>query len=157
MLLYLQWPSLWHLFLTKHSQEPCLLCQRSILFSFAVESTCLLICACQCHVLFILTHLYYSKDIGMPECTPGLVKYGPIFLCLPQYIAYPLLECDSNFFKRIIGQLLLGAEERVFVSLDGREVSNRADMDLHFIGEIFTRICRRGYVGLVYYFLSVSV
>ncbi|KAK4779162.1 hypothetical protein SAY86_006690 [Trapa natans] len=56
-----------------------------------------------------------------------------------------------NFFKRVICQLLLVTEERVFVSSDGREIFNGDGLDcaLHFVGELFARICRRGYVDVL--------
>ncbi|XP_031405287.1 telomere length regulation protein TEL2 homolog isoform X2 [Punica granatum] len=56
-----------------------------------------------------------------------------------------------KFFKQIISQLLLEAEGRDIVACGVGKMFNRADMDSssHFVGEIFVRICRRGYVDVL--------
>lgn len=65
----------------------------------------------------------------------------------------------SNFFKEIIIQLLGEADGRDSDLLDEGKISCDNDMDLtlHFMGEIFARICRRGYVGLFAYHNHLSI
>lgn len=55
---------------------------------------------------------------------------------------FPLQEYYSSFFKQISIQLLTGMVERL-------AISSKSDMDVNvlFVGEIFSRICRRGSSG----------
>lgn len=64
---------------------------------------------------------------------------------------YPLQEY-SSFFKQITIQLLSLAEEKNLNFSNGGATVHKRDVDgtFLFVGETFSRICRRGSVGKSY-------
>lgn len=55
----------------------------------------------------------------------------------------------SLFFKQIVVQLLYLAEEREMILPENVDALDEMDKNgaLFFVGEMFSRICRRGYAG----------
>lgn len=77
------------------------------------------------------------------------VHHIKLFLLLPLFV-YSSSDSFSMFFKQITIQLLSLAEEKNMNLLYNKGATfNKRDMDdtLVFVGEIFSRICRRGSVG----------
>jgi len=66
-----------------------------------------------------------------------------------QYIVFALQELYSSFFRQITFQLLHGAQERDKNLFDEEATPHNFELDgiLLFIGETFSRICRRGASG----------
>jgi len=62
---------------------------------------------------------------------------------------YPLQRFFSSFFKNITVQLIAGAEECSLKTHSAHGVTSSTDVDctFQFVGEMFTRICRRGATG----------
>ncbi|XVF08761.1 hypothetical protein REPUB_Repub07fG0030800 [Reevesia pubescens] len=82
-----------------------------------------------------------SEDIINERLKPAVSRIAQIVTSIPDKagLRAPPLLSSHLFFKQITVQLLNGMVERL-------AVSNKSDMDVNFsfVGEIFSRICRRG-------------
>ncbi|XP_022770045.1 telomere length regulation protein TEL2 homolog isoform X2 [Durio zibethinus] len=82
-----------------------------------------------------------SEDIINERLTSAVSRVAQIVTSIPDKarLKAPALLSSHLFFKQISVQLLTGKVERL-------AMSNKSDMDVNFsfVGEIFSRICRRG-------------
>ncbi|KAG6683870.1 hypothetical protein I3843_12G034800 [Carya illinoinensis] len=99
-------------------------------------------------VLQMAREFCQSEDSISERTKPSVATLAQIVASIPDKarLRAPVSLSSHLFFKQITIQLLSLAEKRDEKVLDKVDFSNKSDMDdaLQFVGETFSRICRRG-------------
>lgn len=99
-------------------------------------------------VLQMAREFWQSKDSTSEQLKPAVSRVTQIIASIPDKarLRAPTSLSSHLFFKQITIQLLSLAEERDEKLLDTETLCNKSDMGdaLLFVGETFSRICRRG-------------
>ncbi|XP_030937275.1 telomere length regulation protein TEL2 homolog [Quercus lobata] len=99
-------------------------------------------------VLHMAREFWQSKNSLSERLTPVVSRVAQIIASIPDKarLGAPTSLSSHSFFKQITIQLLSVAEEKDEKLFDNGTLCNRSDMGdaLLFVGETFSRICRRG-------------
>nr|XP_010912892.1 telomere length regulation protein TEL2 homolog [Elaeis guineensis] len=90
----------------------------------------------------------YGDELLKPDMSMFISRVAQLLASIPDKARLEALPALSShlFFQQITKQLLVGAEERAMELLNKKDASNRNVLDgsFLFVGETFSRICRRG-------------
>ncbi|KAK4568904.1 hypothetical protein RGQ29_004357 [Quercus rubra] len=104
-------------------------------------------------VLHMAREFWQSKNSLSERLTPVVSRVAQIIASIPDKarLGAPTSLSSHSFFKQITIQLLSVAEEKDEKLFDNGTLCNRSDMSdaLLFVGETFSRICRRGSADVI--------
>ncbi|XP_038986826.1 telomere length regulation protein TEL2 homolog [Phoenix dactylifera] len=90
----------------------------------------------------------YGDELLKPDVSMFISRVAQLLASVPDKARLEALPALSShlFFQQITKQLLVGAEERAMELFNKKDASNRNVLDgsFLFVGETFSRICRRG-------------
>ncbi|XP_023882756.2 uncharacterized protein LOC111995092 isoform X1 [Quercus suber] len=104
-------------------------------------------------VLHMAREFWQSKNSLSERLTPVVSRVAQIIASIPDKarLGAPTSLSSHSFFKQITIQLLSVAEEKEEKLFDNGTLCSRSDMGdaLLFVGETFSRICRRGSADVI--------